>query len=444
MIGTLGHVNLLDFSWLHRKSRRQWSSTLALALLATPSWAEPPSNCEEWEGQPYTIVFEGNNTTRKQTLAREVNFIKGKKFSLTALEEGRQAIQDLGLFRQISARCEETDAGKQVVYSVREKYYLIPAPRFDANSDGQTAWGAQVRWDNVAGLNHSLVAKVLRREQKEVGRGASNDIGLRYRVPYLGNSPWGLTAQAAFVEQRVEHSSIPDFVEQTQEFALSFHRDLDFAAGAASQGLSASLGLGWIDAKAIETTQPVHPGSALQIPWSVRFTNRRDHIYSVTGTHAQVFGRVSDEAVMSDYGEVLLGFELKSAWTMGTTRHQTLDLAISVGNRTGGPDDEQYEYSVGGSKSIRAYKLNSQRGDTQFQASADWYTQVIWPWLRMGPFVEAGRAWRGENESSTQWLVGAGLGMQLRLTWFVDAVINFGYAFPLQGGEGGRFYARGD
>lgn len=156
---------------------------LALPAIAQEGTTEP-------ERRITAIRITGNDTTQERVIRRELALGVGDVATAQALADTRQAIQDLGLFRRVVV--EEVVEGDQVllVVAVREKRYLLPIPRLDGNSDGDYSYGAQLRWSNLWGLNHRMVAYV---EQGEINSEADRDrersARVSYTAPYIGDTP---------------------------------------------------------------------------------------------------------------------------------------------------------------------------------------------------------------------------------------------------------------
>lgn len=83
-----------------------------------------------------SIRFEGNEVTREHVLLREMSVVPGDPADPVLIERSRQAILDLGLFRQVETQEEATPDGVALIVRVREKRCLLPIPRLDTSSDG--------------------------------------------------------------------------------------------------------------------------------------------------------------------------------------------------------------------------------------------------------------------------------------------------------------------
>ena len=69
------------------------------------------------------IVYEGNEHTRDETMAREIKIAVGDPADPRQIEASRQAILDLGLFKGVRVREEPLpDGGERVVFHVTERF----------------------------------------------------------------------------------------------------------------------------------------------------------------------------------------------------------------------------------------------------------------------------------------------------------------------------------
>ncbi len=415
-----------------------------LALLPLPVLAqEPDAGCETLAGREIAeIRFEGNEVTRPSTMLREIGLRPGEALDLQSLEDSRQAVQDLGLFRSVRVRCEPDVAGLVLIFRLREKYYLIPVPRADANTDGAFAFGAQLSWHNVLGLNHTLRLRALKRDTRQAGRGSEIDYTLDYDLPAFGNSPYGAHFYANHELAAIDRPGGSfDEVSDTVEALLRYRFDRRASRGASLWG-----GLNYTEQHAADPAQGVDFGETLSLRLGADYRDRRFHIYSETGTLARVGVALAREGWGSDHGRRAVDGLFEHAWQVGGRAHQTAAVGMEFGHSTGGVPDGLFDYDVGGVRRLRGYAKNTQIGDSFVSSRAEFFRPLFRRWLRVGVFAEAGSAWRGPDTQVSGLLADVGIGVRIRLTWFVDAEAEFGFAFPLVDGGDGRaphFYGGG-
>ncbi|MFP5305845.1 MAG: phosphatase PAP2 family protein, partial [Gammaproteobacteria bacterium] len=192
------------------------------------------------------IAFRGNDVTQPRVMLREISIGVGDVADPAAIERSRQAILDLGLFRGVDALQEPLADGVRVVFVVKEKWYLLPYPRLSANSDGQDALGAELRWNNVGGLNHGLRALVSSADRAEEGRGRQLGYLASYHAPFVLDTPYTLDLKGSHTTTPIEplDAALSGYDETVDELQALLGRKLG-DGGAASQGWSAGGGLLW-------------------------------------------------------------------------------------------------------------------------------------------------------------------------------------------------------
>lgn len=87
-----------------------------------------------------SIRLQGNVVTRAGVIERELTLAPGNLANPEEIERNRQAVMDLGLFRDVTARTEPTPSGAVVlILQMREKRFLLPLPHVGTNSDKDEA-----------------------------------------------------------------------------------------------------------------------------------------------------------------------------------------------------------------------------------------------------------------------------------------------------------------
>jgi outer membrane protein assembly factor BamA len=379
------------------------------------------------------IRFEGNQVTQAVTLLRELSMGVGDPVDERQIERNRQAIQDLGLFRKVTAYHAPGAGGEIVTFVVTEKWYLQAYPRLSANSDGQNSYGAEVRWNNLWGLNHSLRLLGRSRDTREAGRGRDISYRLSYNAPFLIGAHTGLRGSVAHDTSPYE-SPVP-YTESIEEAELmlthAYGRDHQ-----ASQGWTIGMGPYWrrqsVDADAAAREY----GESWALAAQVDYLDLRDHVYSETGNRARVRLEVADQHVGSDYSYLLLTGELLHAEAIGTRAHQTLETAIRFGLRNNGLSDHP-AFTLGGTDGLRGYDRRAMEGDLFYLASVQWLRPVIWDSLRAVAGLEIGNVAKAEQSVSTQPQISFNAGLRLRPRRLVGFELELGVAFALGDDRGG-------
>lgn len=412
-----------------------------LVLLSALLFAAPLASRPAWP-RIEAIRFEGNVVTRPDVLLRELTLGPGDPADPAAIESSRQAVLDLGLFREVTIRTVAAGSAVDLVVRVREKRYLLAVPRIDTSSDGDVSYGAQLRWSNVAGRNHRLDLMLQEGEFPNARRRErERELALGYLVPYFGRSETGASLRAERVE-RVTPAPGGNYEENFDRFeALAWH---DLSQGRPRHGWRLGGGLLWERQEALGALAPASDGRATAVVGVARYDDLRFHVYSETGRRLTARLQGAADGAGSDYGYArwqVNGFQSR-AW--GSAPHQTWHLLALLGGRSGGPGTRN-EFALGGSGRLRGYDAEFLEGDRVYYGAVEWLKPLGRDWLRGLALLELGGTdadLAGQRNGSA--FASVGLGVRLRLTWFVDIEIEAGIAYPLRGGGGARVFAGGN
>ena len=386
------------------------------------------------------IDVVGNEVTQARVILRELDVRVGQPLTDRALDNSRQAVQDLGLFRAV--RIEQTPDGDGVALTVhvREKRYLLPIPRLDGNSDGDYSYGAQVRWSNVFGLNHRMVAYVEQGEiESEQDRDRERSARISYGAPYLFDSAYSLGLFLDHTEQQSNDRDDNPFDETFNRVQVLATRD--FRTTRPRRGWILGGGVYWQEQSARGEFAPPDDGMATAAVATADFANLRFNLYSQTGQTFSARAEAASDSFGSDYSYERLDLSFRDFRRVGTREHQTVHLLAAGGILSGGPRSRN-TYSLGGSSRMRGYDRDAIEGDTFWYLSGEYLRPLRWDWLRLLANVEIGGARRNVfGERNRDAYASIGLGLRARITWFVDIELEAGIAVPLVDGDGPRFFA---
>jgi len=429
--------------------KRRGCALLWLALVPTlaqgaadapppPVPAEPPPLIRE-------IVFKGNKTTEPKVMLREMDVRVGDPADPVRIERARQGIQDLGLFRSVRVESTPLDGGVRLTYRVKEKIYVLPLPRVDANSDGGYSYGMSLRLDNIGGRNHSMRGHWERRKSAEGSedaheRGLKESYYLAYTAPYLFDTVWDLDVVA-------QHQDAPvvkpiEYGETYDLFALALRRKISDDLG--SQGWYAGGGLLWKneDTSGVAAPEPYGMATAL-----VGLASHRDLHYRTYSDEGQTYGgrvEVATEGWASDYHYTQWTVGYARYFAVGDTPHQTVHFLTSVGARHGGPQRDDVEaFSLGGSAGLRGFEPETAEGDFAYTVTGEFLRPMFRNSIRGLVLLEAGNAFLEPGDLDfDRVLVSAGLGVRVRIQAFVNLDLEIGWAWPLNGGSGRAFASK--
>ena len=409
---------------------------------------------EAAEAEPWPEIVEirltGNEKTSDKVILRELDLAPGDPADPAAIEAGRQAVQDLGLFREVQATTHNAPEGVVLELTMREKYHLLVLPRIDASSDRDYSYGAQLRWSNVWGLNHRLNLIVATGEYpEERDRREETSARVSYNAPYIFDSPYDLSVRAQRLERvtpvidPVTSAVTDDEFDETFD-RFEFHVARDLRQGRPRSGWILGGGMSWLRQETAGELAPPPDGQALALVGTADYDAMRLHVYSETGRRFNARIEAASEGVVSDYDSTRSTASYFQSRAFGSTPHQTLHLLGGAGVVTGGTG-RRNEFSLGGSGRMRGYESDFLEGDYFYYGSLEYLRPIRWDWLRVVGFVEVGGTGddrEGLRDGSPY--ADIGLGVRIRLTWFVDVEIELGWAYPLRGGGGANFFAGGN
>lgn len=382
------------------------------------------------------IRFVGNSTTRERTLLRELPFKPGDAVSSTQLEAGRQAIQNLNLYKKVTLQ-ERPDGsgGVEAVYELKEKWYVLGYPRVDANSNGEYAYGAQLDWNNVWGLNHTLRISALKKETKRIGIGKEQNLAVGYSAPQIFDSLWSLGLSGSYTERPVD-DLFGQYTERLEAYQALGYRAFD--ASRPNQGWSLGAGALWTGQRT--STGVAQYGEAFGPAGVLSYRDLKLNIYSEEGLTFTSRVDAAKEGLGADYDFARITLAAIRYWRVGAIPHQTVHVFGDTGMNWDGPRSVR-NFTLGGVQGLRGYERSYREGNAYFRVGTEWARPIIKPWLRTVVIAEAGNVYAQPNEfEPADVKASIGLGLRLRLPMFVNVQVEAGIAFPVEGGAP-RFFA---
>lgn len=402
-------------------------------LVAVKAVAAPPQVAE--------LRFEGNKTTRVSTLEREVAVEVGAPLVMADVDASVQALMDLGLFREVRAEVKPLADGQvAVLFRIREKRFVIAAPRVEGNADGDRSYGGQLRLDNVAGLNHRLRLTIENGEFPEGSRRRDErSLVLSYDAPFVFDTPYRLQAFVAHID-RGRPSANGEYDEQLRQVELGLSRDL--RVGRPRAGWSVGGGLRLERQSTSGEVAPPSDGDLIALFARARFDDRRFALYSETGRALELRLDHGNQAFGSDYAASRWLLDYRESRALGNTAHQTLEFKLAAG-WLGRSDDSRNEFALGGSSSLRGYPKEFLVGNRYGYAAVEWMRPVGRNWIRLLALIEVGMADDDiDGLANGRPYASLGLGVRLRAPWFVNVEVEAGVGIPLTGDdEGVRVFA---
>ena len=415
----------------------------ALGLLALPALcraADGATQAADALVQSVTVKainFAGNRVTQAKVMLRELPYTVGDAADPTAIEKGRQSILDLGLFKSVKVAVVSDADGIAVTYTVKEKFYILPLPRIDANVDGQYAYGLQLGWDNVWGLNHSLDVMALLKERQQAGVGTETLLTFSYNAPFVFDSPWSLGFSASNSTKPLDNAN-GHYQEKIQAAQVLASRSL--SPGLHSQGWIIGGGLQY---SRQDTSGVVAPYGEVTAPIAtLNYRNLRFKVYSEEGVAFGSRLELAAKGLASDYNYSRLAVGGIQYLPLGSKPHQTVHLIAQAGVNWDGPTQIK-AFGLGGSQALRGYDPYFREGNAYYRVAVEFARPVGCDWLRVVAIAEAGNVFNTPSEISFgRTYTSLGIGLRLRLPAFVRSQFEFGIAFPVGGGHFRTFGGR--
>jgi outer membrane protein assembly factor BamA len=377
------------------------------------------------------IRFVGNNQTKEQIMRQEMIIKEGDPADPDKIEASRQAIMDLGLFKEVHTRLLPGEQGQILEIKVDEKFYVIPMPHLDRNADGEVRYGADLTVDNLAGLNQRLKLNYeAKRGCCETAGRLTHTIDLSYSYPRIVGSHFGL--DMALVRKIHPVSTIDSLGKTIAEheniyssFGLGLSRWLSHEGP--SQGWIVGAALFWrFQELQQKSGAPLdYPSEkAAGVEFNFSYTRVHDYLYSREGVEFGYISEVGLDAFDSDntFGRnqvyyrryVLLGLPHE---------HTNLNFQLRLGGSGSDIPLRDNAYSLGSSDDLRGYEKNSIVGKSYSVMNIEY----LHPLFGYAPtrgviFADIGNAYAdnrvlalGDLESSI------GLGFRYR----IKALVNF-------------------
>ena len=364
------------------------------------------------------------------------------------IEDGRQAIMDLGLFKQVSTTVEPI-AGKsgamRLLYTVDEKRFLLVLPKLSRSGDGDLSYGAQLRWDNLFGLNQELRLTFKNKDLKTGDIDHSSVGKLEWKYPRVLGSPYQL-----FLALGTEDS---DLDEERFGIKGNYQRRLDafefeiakwLRRGGPSKGWRYGAGIRYerYDHTYLAGTPDLFFDANI-LTWVGMLENNEvhDYLYSRQGKRFSYRLEFASSELGSDRSFTRHTIRYRQYKPVTKRPHTNLNwqLRAGIANRSifGDPS-----FGLGGSSNLRGHDRDSIEGDGFVLLNVEFLTpfRTHKKSLRGIVFFDVGGAHQsGTDAEITDFKTGVGFGLRWVVRSFVRTVIRADVAQGFNGGET-KFY----
>ncbi len=388
------------------------------------------------------IQIEGNTTTQARIILQEMFVGVGDPADPARIKKSRQAIMDLGLFKSVRTALREGTQGQILTISVSEKYYFFPIPKLKRSPDGDISYGAQLRFDNLAGLNQKLKLTYKTERNCCTQEGNRNATSLDYESPRIGGTHYDLKMGLEYTVGPFDVSEngavISEYQEKTEGATFSIRRWLNRTGP--SVGWSVRSGWFWKKQKheyVSGVPNTANPGHAAGLTFSISHKLVHDYLFSRGGSRYGYDLRVGMTQLGSDATYSTNKFYYRRYWPVGQRPHQNLNFQLQLGFSGGTLVLGDYAFSVGGSRTLRALDKGSRPGRSFFAFNIEYLTPLFnQPAFRGVAFFDIGNAYYDNRIIDFGDLdAGPGFGIRYRLKSFVNLQIRVDVAYNLETAE---------
>ena len=396
------------------------------------------------DGKIRAVRFVGNRITLDKTLMQRLDVRPGMPCTGAALEAGRQAIMNTGLFKSVDVGFDH--ATSVVTFTVKERIYRFLLPRISRSADGDIKVGGQLRFDNVMGRNHKMRFTARREEGSGTGI-QGNSLSARYSILRFFNSDFGLylgVAGRSQTEQSVQDADVVGRVKRSEQGAsLRVTRYLQEQTSL--QGWKVDVGLvtatrryrllsGEMGSLVSGTTTELRLAGTYNAVQLEEYRRRgREYGIELAAARASVAGDFSYTRVNLYYREYL---PLDNPSVL-----ENLNFQVRLGAATDGAFGEA-SYRVGGSRSLRGFDKNLLHGNHMGVVNAEYlrsfagHPRLRWAVTSDVAAVKDDFDWR---LASLRASLGTGLRWKIRSLVNTDLNLDLAYGFGKGGGKP-RFY----
>ncbi|HEX9628186.1 MAG TPA: BamA/TamA family outer membrane protein [Acidiferrobacterales bacterium] len=412
---------------------------LSVALLPSAGLAEAPATPAPPSAAPAGVIrdirFVGNNTTRPQIFLQEMKIRVGDPVDPDKIERSRQAIMDLGLYKSVEARLIPEADGSVLEIAVKEKYFILPIPKADYNEDThRVAFGAQLRLDNLRGLNQQLKL-TYEPDSADNPDLETTTSRLEYVYPRVRGSQVDLDMNLARTVTPVEAdvNGVPSTYETQGSYAhLMVSRW--FARESPTIGWLVGTGLVW-QKQVVDVYQGERPeireATGVGVLLRIQRSEVRDLLFSRSGREYGYTGEYGAPFLGSDSDYVRHVIFYRSYMPVLDRPHRSVHVQLQLGMATE-PVFGSPAFTLGGARSLRGYPRASVMGNAFVLANVEYLTPLFdRNELRGVLFADIGNAYPSNSELDFSGLKSSiGVGMRWKLKSFVniDLRIDCGYA----------------
>ena len=386
------------------------------------------------------IEFFGNRVTQPQILLQEMVVKEGDIADPARIEQSRQAIMDLGLFISVHANVEPSDNGVVLRIVVKEKHYILPVPKLNRDDDNNISLGAELSFDNLAGLNQKLKLRYESEDAQGVSGGKVTTSLLSYNYPRVQGSPWLLRTEVTQTHSPAEvvTGTTLDSLYQLEAWTAAVQASRWLDPLGQSHGWQLGGGLVWrhnaFDYASMAPTSVFQDSQAVGVSLLAQRIDVRDFLFSRSGKEYGYNGEFGSRTLGSDTSYTRHEFFYRAYLLLDGRPHENIDIQGRLGLSSGDIfPGVGYAYSLGGSKTLRGYETGSSSGN----AHVVFNVQYLRPFFGYYPFrgvlfLDIGNAYPSNTElhlGAVKWDFGVGFRLRIKSLVKIDLRVDAAYAY---------------
>ena len=401
--------------------------------------------------QPLTqIVVEGNKKTRSEIIKQEMLLRTGDEITERLIEQSRQAIMDLGLFRRVEILQEREGDVSRLIVTVKEKkhdWYILP--RIDRNADGDITLGMNLRAKNLNGLNQRAKFTLAYKKFDDATTDKLYGGSWKFDYPRIVGTRYSAYNYATIAQSVLneERNGLEGSYDRT-EYLIGLGLGRWFSESGISKGLHASLGIEYqrFEHDHLSGVAGLYDDvTEISLTGSVSYTMVHDLLYSRSGFASGLVLKQANQALGSDrpYFKQYAFYRqyIPLAWREHTNFNFQVQAASGNHSIFGEPI-----YELSGGHSLRGYRRETLEGDAYFLVNTQFLTPIFGKKnLRAGVLFDFGNAYDSFSElKELEFESGTGVSLRWKLKQWVDTEIRLDYAVGLGEDGSSRVYVSGD
>lgn len=389
------------------------------------------------------IRFVGNEVTRQEVLRQELTVHEGQPFTPAQIEQSRQALMNLGLFKKVRAELLH-EQGKQILqFRLDERFYILPLPSLDYRPDfladevaTNYTYGGELRFDNLFGLNQRL--RVIYEEKKFVDNvePLSRKARVTYAYPRIVGTPYRLELENVRLERNVNvhdnNTLLATLGEKSQSGSLFLSRWLN------QEGVSQ----GWLAGGGLKASSTSYSGSTglvgygdqqvITLVGKIGYYRVNEFAYHREGEEFSYLMELAQPAWSSDMTFIHNTFTYRRYQPL-----QSVDANFNSQLKLGLAFGDDQAYSLGGSTFLRGYDVDILQGNLLLQGNFEYHHHITgYRQMRGVLFLDVANVWpEVAGIDSYRLYTGMGMGLRWRVQSFVDVTLSMDYAYNTDNGE---------